>query len=89
MFTIGGGVCSHAVGLRQAAVGVVSGQETVLQVDHRLPDLLVAAQEVEVVHGDLQVLLLGHEACHLKHPVQSKRKEEHLFSVMIERVMIE
>lgn len=58
----------HAVGLWQATVGVVSGQQTILQVDHGLSDLLVPGQEIVVVDGDLQVLVLGQVACHLKHP---------------------
>lgn len=67
------GVSSHAVGLRQAAVGVVSGQEAVLQVDHSLAHLLVARQKIVVVHGDLQVLVLRQETRHLKHPTHKTK----------------
>lgn len=58
----------HAVSLRQATVGVVSGQEAVLQVDHGLADLLVTGQQVIVVDGDFQVFVLGQEAGHLVQP---------------------
>lgn len=62
----------HAVGLWQAAVGVISGQEAVLQVDHCLANLLVAAQEIVVIDRDFQVFVLGQETRHLKHPKQNK-----------------
>lgn len=62
----------HAVGLWQATVGIVSGQEAVLQVNHGLADLLVTGQEIVVIDGDFQVFVLGQETRHLKHPEQNK-----------------
>lgn len=58
----------RAVGLWQATVGVVSGQEAVLQVDHGLADLLVTGQQVIVVDRDFQVFILGQETGHLIQP---------------------
>lgn len=63
----------HAVGLWQAAVGVIARQEAVLQVNHCLADLLITAQEIVVINRDFQVLVLGQETRHLKHPKENKR----------------
>ena len=71
---LGRGVSSHAVGLWQATVGVISGQEAVLQVNHGFADLLVAGQEVMVIDRDFQVLVLRQEACHLEHPKKKTQK---------------
>lgn len=54
--------------MRKTTIGVVSGQEAVLQVDHRLANFLVASQQIVVVDGDLQVLVLWEETRHLEHP---------------------
>lgn len=66
-------VSLHAVGLRQATVGVIPGQKAVLQVNHRLTNLLIACQEIIVIHRDFQVLVLRQETRHLKHP-KTKQK---------------
>lgn len=39
----------HAVSLWKATVGVISGQEAVLQVNHCLADFVVTIQEIIVV----------------------------------------
>lgn len=62
----------HAVGLWKATVGVISGQEAVLQVNHCLADFVVTIQEIIVVDWDFQVFVLGQETRHLKHPKQTK-----------------
>ena len=62
----------HAVGLGEAAVGVVARQEAVLQVDYGLSYFLVPGQHVVVVHTDLQVLVLRQETRHLEHPWKKK-----------------
>lgn len=63
----------HAVGLRQSAHGSVFGQESVLQVNHRLTNLLVLGQHVVVIKHHPQVLLQREGASELKH---SKKNRE-------------
>lgn len=64
----------HAVGLWQATVGVISGHEAVLQVNHCVADFVVTIQEIIVIDGDFQVFVLGQETRHLKHPEQNKER---------------
>lgn len=71
--TLPHGVSLRAICLRQATVGVISGQEAVLQVNHCLTNLLVAGQEIVVVDRDFQVLVLGQVTRHLKHPKQNQK----------------
>lgn len=66
--TRGVGVHSHAVGLRQATHGSIFGQEAVLQVDHRLSDLLVFGEHVVVVQHHAEVLLQRERTGELEHP---------------------
>lgn len=63
----------HTVGLRQSACGSVFGQEAILQVNHRLADLLVLGQHVVVIKHHPQVLLQREGAGELKH---SKKNRE-------------
>lgn len=63
---------SHTVGLRQAAHGSIFGQEAILQVDHRLSDLLVFGQHVVVVQHHPQVLLQREGTGELEHPERTR-----------------
>lgn len=67
-----GGVHSHTVGLRQATHGSIFGQEAILQVDHRLPNLLIFGQHVVVVYHHSKVLLYRQGTGELKHPGEKK-----------------
>lgn len=64
---------SHAVSLWQATAGPETGQQTVLQIDDGLADFFVPAQQVVVVHCDLQIFVLWQVAGQLEHPQQSKK----------------
>ena len=59
----------HAVGLGESAASPKLGQQPVLQVDNRLPDLFVFGEEVVVIEGNLQVLLQRQSAGQLEHPI--------------------
>lgn len=58
----------HTVCLWEATVGPEARQESVLQVDDGLTYFFICAQEVIVIHGNLQVFVLWYEAGELKHP---------------------
>lgn len=58
----------HTVGLWEPTTSPKLGQQPVLQVDDRLPDLFVLGEEVIVIESDLQVLLQGQSAGQLEHP---------------------
>lgn len=47
----------HTVGLWEPTASPKLGQQPVLQVDDRLPDLFVLGQEIIVIESDLQILL--------------------------------
>lgn len=68
----------RAVSLWEAAVRIISRQQAVLQVNHRLANFLITSQEVIVIDRDLQVLVLGQETGHLKHP---KQKHNNTFTI--------
>lgn len=65
----------HTVGLRQSAHGSVFGQEAILQVNHRLADLLVLGQHVVVIKHHPQVLLQREGAGELKHSKKTESEE--------------
>lgn len=63
----------HTVSLWEATVGPEARQESVLQVDDGLTYFVICAQEVIVIHRDLQVLVLWYKAGELEHPGQEFR----------------
>lgn len=67
---------SHTVGLWQATHGSMFGQEAILQVDHRLSDLLIFGQHIVVVQHHSQVLLYWQGTSKLKHPGKEKAKQK-------------
>ncbi len=67
-------VYSHTVGLRQTTRGSVFGQEAILQVDHRLADLLVFAQHVVVIQHHPKVLVQREGAGELEHPERKRQR---------------
>lgn len=62
----------HTVGLWESTASAKLGQQSVLQVDDRLPNLFVLGEEVIVIECDLQILLQRQSAGQLKHPVEVK-----------------
>lgn len=67
-------VHSHTVGLREATRGAMFGQEAVLQVDHRLADLLIFGQHVVVVQHHPEVLIQREGTGELEHPERETKK---------------
>lgn len=47
----------HTVGLWEPTASPELGQQPVLQVDDRLPDLFILGQEIIVIESDFQILL--------------------------------
>lgn len=70
-------VYSHTVGLREATHGSIFGQEAILQVDHRLSDLLVFGQHVVVIQHHPKVLLQREGTGELEHPGEKTTDGQH------------
>ena len=66
----------HAIGLWKATVRAEAREESVLQIDDGLAHFLVPTQQVEVIDGDLQILVMGEEAGHLKRPGFTETKQD-------------
>lgn len=63
----------HTVSLWQATARPVTRQESVLQIDDCLAHFFISAEQVIVIHSNLQVLVLRDKAGQLKHPGQKWR----------------
>lgn len=68
--------------LWQATHGSIFGQEAVLQVNHRLADLLVFGEHVVVVQHHAKVLFQWERTCELKHPVEKESRKG--FSALVQ-----
>ena len=73
---VGNSMSLHAIGLWKATVGAEAWEESVLKVDDGLAHFLVPTQQVVVIDGDLQVLVMGEEAGHLKGPGYTETKQD-------------
>ena len=58
----------RVVGCWQTASSAVFGQESVLQIDVGLSYDVIAAKEIVIPHGDVQVFVHRQECLDLEHP---------------------
>lgn len=79
----------HTVSLWQATAGPETGQESVLQVDDCLADFFISAQQVKIIHSDLQVFVLRQEAGQLKRPGQKWKRSYIVFVCFLFNVSIQ